>query len=154
VTKRFFVEGLPTQSVFGFDSTKGNRPTGTDSDVNILDHILCTLNPYSTIQNRKGYALRTHDAPKTGSLSLSNLGKIKANDELFTFIERRFARAEVGDIIQPSPVRVEAPCPHYIQDHCGGCQLQHLAYDAQLAAKRARSSSRNTSRPPTIGEFA
>jgi 23S rRNA (uracil1939-C5)-methyltransferase len=50
---------------------------------------------------------------------------------------RRFARAEVGDIIQPSPVRVEAPCPHYIQDHCGGCQLQHLAYDAQLAAKRA-----------------
>jgi 23S rRNA (uracil1939-C5)-methyltransferase len=50
---------------------------------------------------------------------------------------RRFARAEVGDIIQPSPVRVEPPCPHYIQDHCGGCQLQHLAYDAQLAAKRA-----------------
>jgi 23S rRNA (uracil1939-C5)-methyltransferase len=50
---------------------------------------------------------------------------------------RRFARAEVGDIIRPSPVRVEPPCPHYIQDHCGGCQLQHLAYDAQLAAKRA-----------------
>jgi len=31
---------------------------------------------------------------------------------------------------------VEAPCPHYAQDRCGGCQLQHVAYDGQLAAKR------------------
>jgi 23S rRNA (uracil1939-C5)-methyltransferase len=50
---------------------------------------------------------------------------------------RRFARAEVGEIVQSSGVRVEPPCPHYTQDHCGGCQLQHVAYEAQLAAKRA-----------------
>jgi len=62
--------------------------------------------------------------------------RVKLRDGSFEG-HRRFARAEVGDIIQPSPVRVEPPCPHYIQDHCGGCQLQHLAYDAQLAAKRA-----------------
>ncbi len=50
---------------------------------------------------------------------------------------RNFARAEVGEIVEASPNRVEPPCPHYTHDHCGGCQLQHIAYDAQLSAKRA-----------------
>jgi 23S rRNA (uracil1939-C5)-methyltransferase len=50
---------------------------------------------------------------------------------------RNFARGDVGEIVQASPNRVTPPCPHYNQDHCGGCQLQHVAYDAQLSAKRA-----------------
>jgi len=50
---------------------------------------------------------------------------------------RNFARAELGEIVSSGPARVAPPCPHYVHDHCGGCQLQHLAYDAQLAAKRA-----------------
>lgn len=50
---------------------------------------------------------------------------------------RNFARGEPGEIVEASPNRVTPPCPHYTHDHCGGCQLQHLAYDAQLAAKRA-----------------
>src|SRR5258708_39701586 len=29
------------------------------------------------------------------------------------------------------------PCPHFTVDRCGGCQLQHLSYDAQLRAKGA-----------------
>ena len=49
---------------------------------------------------------------------------------------RNFARGELGEIVEPSPHRVTPPCPHYTQDHCGGCQLQHIAYDAQLSAKR------------------
>lgn len=52
-------------------------------------------------------------------------------------LHRSYARALVGEIMEPSPTRVSPPCPHYTQDHCGGCQLQHLGYDAQLAAKRA-----------------
>jgi 23S rRNA (uracil1939-C5)-methyltransferase len=43
----------------------------------------------------------------------------------------------VGEIVEPGPGRVTPPCPHYVNDHCGGCQLQHLAYDEQLKAKRA-----------------
>jgi 23S rRNA (uracil1939-C5)-methyltransferase len=50
---------------------------------------------------------------------------------------RNFARAEVGEIVESGPGRVAPPCPHYVHDHCGGCQLQHLAYDGQLAAKRS-----------------
>jgi 23S rRNA (uracil1939-C5)-methyltransferase len=50
---------------------------------------------------------------------------------------RNFARAEVGSVVEAGPGRVEPPCPHYTADHCGGCQLQHLAYDGQLAAKRS-----------------
>jgi 23S rRNA (uracil1939-C5)-methyltransferase len=50
---------------------------------------------------------------------------------------RTFARAEVGEVVEAGPGRVAPPCPHYVHDHCGGCQLQHLAYDGQLSAKRA-----------------
>ena len=50
---------------------------------------------------------------------------------------RNFARAEAGEIVEAGPGRVAPPCPHYVHDHCGGCQLQHLAYDGQLSAKRA-----------------
>jgi 23S rRNA (uracil1939-C5)-methyltransferase len=50
---------------------------------------------------------------------------------------RNFARAEIGELVAAGPGRVTPPCPHYVNDHCGGCQLQHLAYDEQLKAKRA-----------------
>ena len=48
---------------------------------------------------------------------------------------KRFARGQLLSLDAPSPARVEPPCPHYTLDRCGGCQLQHLSYDAQLAAK-------------------
>jgi len=52
-------------------------------------------------------------------------------------LHKSFARGELAEIVAPGAVRVTAPCPHYVQDHCGGCQLQHVTYEAQLAAKRA-----------------
>ncbi|MEP6621316.1 MAG: TRAM domain-containing protein [bacterium] len=48
---------------------------------------------------------------------------------------KRFARGTLESIEVPSPDRVEAICRHYTVDNCGGCQLQHVAYPAQLSAK-------------------
>ena len=48
---------------------------------------------------------------------------------------KRFARGELISLEQSSPARIDPACPHYTIDRCGGCQLQHLSYDAQLAAK-------------------
>jgi len=48
---------------------------------------------------------------------------------------KRFARGRLESLEVASPLRVEPACPHYVTDRCGGCQLQHLAYDAQLSIK-------------------
>ena len=50
-------------------------------------------------------------------------------------VRGRFARGRIVHVIEPSAARVEPPCVHYTRDRCGGCQVQHLAYDAQLQAK-------------------
>ena len=48
---------------------------------------------------------------------------------------KTWARAELLEIIEPSPVRVESACVYY--DKCGGCSLQHIDYSAQLAVKKS-----------------
>lgn len=49
---------------------------------------------------------------------------------------RRHDEAELAQIVTPSNDRVEPPCPHF--GVCGGCSLQHMAPEAQLAAKERR----------------
>jgi 23S rRNA (uracil1939-C5)-methyltransferase len=51
-------------------------------------------------------------------------------------MHRHFARGEADEIVEPAAARVTPRCPHYVADHCGDCQLQHLSYEAQLEAKR------------------
>ena len=49
---------------------------------------------------------------------------------------KRFARGTVEEILSPSRDRIQPLCHHYRVDKCGGCQVQHIRYDAQLEAKR------------------
>jgi 23S rRNA (uracil1939-C5)-methyltransferase len=49
---------------------------------------------------------------------------------------RNFGRGALQRLVRPGPDRMDPPCIHYTRDRCGGCQLQHLSYAGQLAAKR------------------
>jgi 23S rRNA (uracil1939-C5)-methyltransferase len=49
-------------------------------------------------------------------------------------VKKQYGFAELQEIVDPSEERREAPCAVY--DRCGGCQLQHLDYAAQLRWKR------------------
>ena len=51
------------------------------------------------------------------------LGKVKA----------RWAQAELEEVLEHGPDRVDAPCRAY--GECGGCALQHVHYDEQLTWK-------------------
>jgi 23S rRNA (uracil1939-C5)-methyltransferase len=44
-----------------------------------------------------------------------------------------FARARAERIVQISPERTQPGCPYF--GDCGGCQYQHMTYEAQLRAK-------------------
>src|SRR3954464_15092669 len=50
---------------------------------------------------------------------------------------RSYLRADAVEILEPSPDRVEPPCPYAHPGGCGGCDLQHVASDAQLRWKAA-----------------
>ncbi|QGM29005.1 23S rRNA (uracil(1939)-C(5))-methyltransferase RlmD [Bacillus sp. N3536] len=46
---------------------------------------------------------------------------------------KNYGFAKLLNIVEPSPFRVEAPCPVFYE--CGGCQLQHINYEGQLKWK-------------------
>jgi predicted RNA-binding protein with TRAM domain len=50
-----------------------------------------------------------------------------------TEVKKRFARAKLLRVISASPDRVDPPCQYF--GDCGGCQYQHIAYNAELAIK-------------------
>ena len=59
------------------------------------------------------------------------------DEEILAEIETRKKNYAVGrlvEVLKPSQERVEPFCPLYKE--CGGCQLQHLSYSAQLKWKR------------------
>jgi 23S rRNA (uracil1939-C5)-methyltransferase len=45
----------------------------------------------------------------------------------------KMAFASIVEVISPSPVRVDPPCPYF--GRCGGCDFQQLNYETQLQSK-------------------
>jgi len=72
-----------------------------------------------------------HAGGKTVFVSLAAPG-----DRLRVRVEREQGNvlfASIEEVLTPSPVRVEPPCPYF--GRCGGCDFQQLTYEAQLTAK-------------------
>lgn len=73
----------------------------------------------------EGFSLFVKDA-LPGDVAKVRLTKVKKN----------YAYARLEEMTMPSPDRVEPPCPFHRQ--CGGCQIQALSYEKQLAFKQAK----------------
>ena len=51
-------------------------------------------------------------------------------------VHRKYVSARVTQVLEPSPDRVEPPCPYF--GDCTGCQWQHVGYSRQLAVMREK----------------
>jgi 23S rRNA (uracil1939-C5)-methyltransferase len=71
---------------------------------------------------------RTVFVPRTAPGDLVEITQLRTH--------RRYARARLSRLLEPSADRVEPRCPHYVHDECGGCQLQHLDSIAQREGRR------------------
>ena len=49
-------------------------------------------------------------------------------------VKKNFAIGKLLEVNKASHHRVDPPCVYYWK--CGGCQLQHMSYEAQLAMKK------------------
>jgi 23S rRNA (uracil1939-C5)-methyltransferase len=92
---------------------------------------------------------RTVFVPRTAPGDLVELSELHEH--------KRFARARLQRVLQPSPHRVEPRCPHYVRDDCGGCQLQHVDNETQLESRRGfvgdalrRIAKRDVPDPPIV----
>lgn len=56
-----------------------------------------------------------------------------------TKVLSRLAYAKTLEILTPSPDRITPPCPNF--PTCGGCNLQHITYEAELSYKENRVRS-------------
>ena len=77
-----------------------------------------------------GYGLGFADG-LTVFVSLAAAGdrlRVKINQQ-----KGKTAFGEIVEIIEPSPERIEPPCPYF--GRCGGCDFQQMNYEAQLRAK-------------------
>ena len=63
---------------------------------------------------------------------------LPGEEVMFRYTSKRgkFDEGDTVEVLKASPQRIEPQCPHF--GVCGGCSLQHLSSENQIAAKQAR----------------
>ena len=51
-----------------------------------------------------------------------------------TKTNKTYGFAKILNITEPSPCRTKPICPYF--EKCGGCNIMHMSYDAQLEVKK------------------
>jgi len=98
----------------------------TDSKLNVGDLIEVTTERLAY----GGEAVARHDGLAVFIPLAAPREKLRVR---ITERKKNFARAIVENVLEPSQSRREPPCRYF--GECGGCQLQHLSYEAQLKSK-------------------
>lgn len=57
-------------------------------------------------------------------------------EAVVTKVKKNYGYARLKKVLSPSADRIEAPCP--VARQCGGCRIQQMAYDKQVAFKRSQ----------------
>eukprot|EP00899_Mesostigma_viride_P003873 jgi/Mesvir1/13487/Mv16536-RA.1 len=75
---------------------------------------------------------------KVGNYVVLCEGALPGERLIARITKRQSSHAEAVKIatLEPHANKVEPPCPHFTS--CGGCKLQNLAYESQLAAKESQ----------------
>jgi 23S rRNA (uracil1939-C5)-methyltransferase len=81
--------------------------------------------------SRQGEAIARHDGCIVFVQGAAPAEIVRAR---ISKVSKSHARAELVEVLRPSAVRRQPLCPHF--GDCGGCQLQHVQYSVQVAAKQ------------------
>lgn len=107
-------------------TSKGNVRHASAEDITVGDRIVVTIKRIGI--NGEGVGYYKRKAVFIDHAITDEVVKAKV-----TKVEKSFLQAELIEVEKMSPYRQEAPCPVY--EECGGCQLQHMTYEAQLRSK-------------------
>lgn len=120
------VKGVDTETTRRMERFSQGGADFDGPDPGRFDVEITDLNHAGEGVGRKGGRVVFVPNAAPGDIALVRLAEVK----------RSFARAELLSLSRESPDRVVPPCPVHLQ--CGGCQLQHISYEAQLAYKTRR----------------
>ncbi len=105
---------------------RGGAVASTAEDVSVGDKIIVTIKRIGI--NGEGVGYYKRKAVFIQGALVDEVVKAKISR-----VEPGYLNAEIIEVEKSSPHRQKPPCPVY--EACGGCQLQHMSYNAQLAAK-------------------
>lgn len=104
-----------------------NYIRATILNMKVLEEIIVSIEKLSNL----GFGIAKHEGLVIFVENACPGDKLKVK---ITKLNKNWANAQILEIVEPSTHRVEPFCP--MHKVCGGCQIQYIDYDYQLALKK------------------